>query len=288
MLTIEAHSSHVNCARFSPDSSFVVSAGFSGELRAWDPESAKLIREYSGHEKSVNSVAFFDDQELLVSGSADGTLIVWDAESGKPLKTWTDLSKGIGSVAVTGDETIVASGPQTMLHVRTWPDGNVVNTVKPVSKNLSVLALSGDRKTAVIGGLGSTVFYYSMADGSEIGRLETGEKAIMSFRYSDSNRFYIYGYSGELVLRSTSDEILATYKGPGGYGGVAVAPGGRTVAMSSSEGISILSTNDLSLIKKIPVKAKGNYGLSFSPDGGQLALASADKRVRIWTREELL
>lgn len=68
---------------------------------------------------------------------------------------------------------------------------------------------------------------------------------------------------------------------------LALAPGGEQIALGVDHQVMLWSVEQGIQIAELSVKPKGVYGLAFSPDGRWLALASADRRIRVWKRDHI-
>ena len=63
---------------YSPDGSFLVTAGEDKSIHVWDPPGAAPSNTLKGHADGIQAVAFTPLGDRLVSGSRDGTIRMWD------------------------------------------------------------------------------------------------------------------------------------------------------------------------------------------------------------------
>ncbi|MEU0894925.1 caspase family protein [Streptomyces massasporeus] len=65
----------------------VVSADDVGRVRVWDPESRRIVCEFTGHEGWASSVVctVLDGRNVAVVGYQDGTAQIWDLEAKRPV-----------------------------------------------------------------------------------------------------------------------------------------------------------------------------------------------------------
>lgn len=76
-----AHSETAQSVQFSPDSRFLATTGWDGDVYLWDVISRQQIGKLSGHSAHVNSCAFSPVDFLLTTGASgqkDNSIIFWD------------------------------------------------------------------------------------------------------------------------------------------------------------------------------------------------------------------
>ncbi|MBI3161110.1 MAG: TIR domain-containing protein, partial [Chloroflexi bacterium] len=80
------HTFDVGRVAFSPDGSFIASAGWDHMIGLWDVKTGQLDGEFlKGHSDWVYDVAFSPDGKTLASAGRDGMIILWDVESRTPI-----------------------------------------------------------------------------------------------------------------------------------------------------------------------------------------------------------
>lgn len=86
-MLLSGHTGSVNCCRFAPDGSFMVSCGNDASVQLWDIESGTQIRSLLGHASPVNGCHVSADSSMIASVSEDGAIKVWRAVDGVCLMT---------------------------------------------------------------------------------------------------------------------------------------------------------------------------------------------------------
>lgn len=97
-------------AAWSPTGAPIVSSGWEGKLRLWDPTTHAETGTLDGHKAAVVSVAFSHDGRRLASGSFDDTVRVWDVDARKEIRRLDDHTGKVGVVAFSVDDALLATG----------------------------------------------------------------------------------------------------------------------------------------------------------------------------------
>lgn len=280
---IRAHSSHVSKVLFTKDDSMLFSFGFSGELRCWNTADWSLIREFEGHSETVNGGVEYNGS--LITVSRDKKLNFFELDTGKLTDSIEDHKKGIDNILMTSDQKYLLTSGQDRMVVTRNMDGSRIAELKPNGKNLSIKTTTTDSKHVMIGGLGNQVQVFTIPDLQEVASFEVGNIALTCIRcHPEKDLAWCLDYSGGLSVIDTKSwkvtEVVPLNRK--GVMGLAYAPARNELAITADKAVLLLDADSLELKQELSSSAKGNYGINYSHDNKVLALASADKKVRIW------
>lgn len=280
---IQAHSSHVNKVLFTKDDSMLFSFGFSGELRCWNTTDWSLIREFEGHTETVNGGVEYN--ERLITVSRDKKINFFELESGKLFHSIEDHKKGIDNILMTRDQQYLLTSGQDKMAVSRNMDGSLIASLKPTGKNLSIKTTTPDSKYVVVGGMGDQLHVFTIPELESVASFDAGKVAVSCVRcHPEKGLAWCLDYSGSLNVIDTKNwEVtqVVPLNRKGGIG-LAYAPKRNELAITADKAVLLLDADSLELKQELFSSAKGNYGVNYSHNNKLLALASADKKVRIW------
>eukprot|EP01064_Diplonema_japonicum_P036977 TRINITY_DN8529_c0_g1_i1.p1 TRINITY_DN8529_c0_g1~~TRINITY_DN8529_c0_g1_i1.p1 ORF type:complete len:523 (+),score=96.33 TRINITY_DN8529_c0_g1_i1:51-1619(+) len=110
--TIKGHSGRVYDARFSPDSSVIVSASLDKVSKVFSMKDGSCLRTLSGHTEGVISVGFSQKPGsiLLATGSDDTTIRLWNWQTGNVIDTLKNGHENtVWGIAFSSDDAIMVS-----------------------------------------------------------------------------------------------------------------------------------------------------------------------------------
>jgi cilia- and flagella-associated protein 52 len=71
------------CVAFSADGSAILSGWSDGKIRAFGPQSGKLLYTIDAHLKAVKAVAATHDPHRIITGGQDGMVRIWEVRCPK-------------------------------------------------------------------------------------------------------------------------------------------------------------------------------------------------------------
>ncbi|MCG9131695.1 sigma-70 family RNA polymerase sigma factor [Candidatus Poribacteria bacterium] len=266
---------------FSPDGKrFAVATGAG--IWLYDAQTYREISLLTGHTGVVRAVAFSSDGKTLASGARDRTIKLWNLETGD-VTTCIGHRGGVESVAFSFDGQMIVSGAvDSTIELWDTETGQNLATFTGHASRVRVfsVAFSPDGKTVASGAEDNTIKLWDVETRQNTATLTGHKKVILSVAFSPDGKILASGSGDDTVKlwHVETGQNLHTFKHRDRVFSVAFSPDGKLVAGGSYRGIKlwdIETGEDLSVLEEGTKVISGS--IAFSPDGGTLVSASADR-----------
>jgi WD40 repeat protein len=280
---LQAGGGAVNAATFSRDGSLVATASDRGGVRLFRTGSHELVRPFKVG-SPVASVVFSADGLKLLAAARDGRALIWDTTSGTPLQTLPHGAAVLDAVFAGGGSLVVTGSADQSLRIWDATSGRLLHTVTgPRDVRTLVVSHDGTLVTAVSPG-DPVARVYSLPSGDLVASLpQQSEVTAAAFSPSDDllvttgrrNAFVWSTQSWTLQRLLVGHEAALT--------DVVFAADGRAVTTSIDSSARVWNPETGDLIFTLAAQHQQKVlAAAVSPDGTQIATASADRTARIW------
>jgi WD40 repeat protein/serine/threonine protein kinase len=240
---------------FSPDGSKLAVAGVN--LHLWDLTNGKNLLTRDERGAAINCVAFSGDGRYLAAAGKDSTVRVWETDGGKELVVFREHKSEVTALGFSPDGRHVVSSSRGQELVWQRETCRVVLTT-PGNNQFSHGPLPLRSSFSPDGRL------FAASDGKGVTRawdLETGQ-VVQSFRgHRDVDSIMGVAFDFEGRRLATADTVGIVCLHDVATGSVILSVSARTDPALAPVGVS---------------------QVAFSPDGKGLALACADRTVKVW------
>jgi WD40 repeat protein len=272
---------------FTADSSAILAGYGDGNLRLWDADSFKLLREYIGlPDDTVYSVAISPDQKTVAAGIDSAGILLWDFANpvqARVLEGHNDIVRSV-EFSADGTQLISASNDAT---VRLWDvaTGETLFQMLGHTDRVRRAIFSPDGEHAFSASQDSHIIEWDLNTG-KIVRTYVGHVATVYAVFNLPENRLLTG-SSDGTLRIWDTQNGAQIRSLEGHGdvvyAVAISPDG-TRALSGSHDRSVvlwdLQTGEIINIMK--GHTAGVRGVTFSPDGTRALSTGRDKTMILW------
>lgn len=286
------HTNFVNCVRYSPDGSKVVSVSTDKTIQLYDGATGQPTAELTNaHAGGIYSASFSPDSASFATASADKTVKIWDAATLALLQTLpiaADPQLGDAQVAVLWTRTHLLSvslnGNINILD-RGSPDGPV-RTICAHQVGVSALFVEPAPQLLFTGSCDGVICRRSLADGGNSAvKLAATDKRSMEGGVHSTKVVGIVARPGDdLVLSSGWDDKLR-------LAGADVALNGQPcslVASKDTELVLSVTNAEIALFRGLD-KVASLGALSYTPTCGSLlgetevAVGGSDNKTHIYS-----
>ncbi len=244
---VVAQAEGIIATAWSPDGSMIAVSGVDGLLQIRDT-SNQVIRGFTGLTTNVSSVDWGPDSTKIVSGGDDRLIYVWEVNTGQQ----------IGKLTGTG----------SIIQVDWSPDGGKI--------------------LATLYGGPYTLMSWNATSYTQIGALDAGDTFGANWN-SDSTKIAAVNSVGYInIFSATLGAPLTSFTVDGGPISIAWSPDGTKLVTgigsldNNTNKILIWDSSTGALLNSFVGHTDIISVVSFSPNGQQIASASADGTVRIW------
>lgn len=196
----------VRSLSMSPDSRFVASGWFEGDVQVWQVRVSPKRRRISTtlcdraqvSQGRVEAVCFTADGTGLLTAGADGSIVVWsfETETGRfhRDRQLTDMPVPVNAIALAAEGTLLVSGSRDRtLAVWDLATGELQGVLAGHAGSVTTLAVCPDGDTVVSGSSDGTVKLWSLSQQGAIASFCDGGDAVMAVAVSPDGRAIVSG-----------------------------------------------------------------------------------------------
>jgi WD40 repeat protein/tRNA A-37 threonylcarbamoyl transferase component Bud32 len=306
--TLRGHTDEVHTVAFSSNGSRLASAGLDRIVRVWELPGGKEILQLSGHRRYITAVAFSRDGGTLASASADRTAKLWNLETHREVLTLRGHGGPVNSLAFhpTDAERLVTGSSDPDRTVKVWDlrTGLETLTLKPQGLGVRAVVFNRDGSLLATSDNNGMVKVWDATPGDRPLILRGHGSGVFAVSFSPDGRTLASGgggvdeiakpLTGELRRwdMTTGQELLPLREDIGWVRALSFSPDGRRLACGTGTyndqrkaipgEVVVLASSDGQRRLTLPGHAGWVRGITFSPDGRQLASGSSDGTVRLW------
>ncbi|NJL64280.1 MAG: hypothetical protein HC903_23745 [Methylacidiphilales bacterium] len=233
---------------FSPDSQTIATTNKDNTIQLWHTDITEKLKEpyqiIKAHSDKINSVTFSPDGKIIASASNDKTVKLWNRD-GTRFKTLLHQGK-VNRVAFSPDGILASAAEDTT--VKLWDSQGREQRKLPHSQAVKYVAFSPDGNTI----LTQSNDYIKLwnRNGQEIKNIDVSQYS--SFDFSpDSKILAAFTNYSELKLHYLNGVWFKEAKIEGfSINGLSFNPDGKTIVVTSDDGISTLSLDIDELLKR--------------------------------------
>jgi WD40 repeat protein len=272
---LAAHDSWVRALGFSPDGNVLYSGGYDGRLICWPAAAEKPAptRVIQAHEGWLRALAVSPDGERIATCGNDNLVKLWDAADGKLVATLTGHAHHVYNVAFhPSGEWLVSCDLKGVLKQWKTATGELERELAPAAALYKY----------------DTSFRADIGGARSIALNTDGTQLALGGITNVTNAFAGIGHAAVVLIDVKENKVLrqleAKEKVNGVAWGVAWHPDGFWIALAGGGGGGWLyfykgdAANELHKFK-LPTDGRD---LSVSPDHQRLAVAHADKTLRLY------
>lgn len=184
-LILDAHSSTVFTARFSPNGAFVATGGNDHRAYLWSATDGTQLHNLIGHTGHIAHVEFSPDSKWLLTASADATIGLWETATGNLITMLYGHTANVNTAffSANGERFATASNDKT---AKIWDveQRKLVATLEGHTARVEKAVFSNDNtKVATAGGDG-TAKVWNAASGALITTVTPVHTGLLDIVYS--------------------------------------------------------------------------------------------------------
>jgi WD40 repeat protein len=285
---LEGHRAFISSLVFWPDGKTLASASGDQTIRLWDLTDISNVppaRVLQGHKLEVWKLALLPDNTTLVSGSKDGSVLVWDTSATRSRHDYITLPDKIDGwwFSPDGKSLLTSKYDETSkfddLARWTGTDFQEKAPLKKLGRDFYSWKLSTDRKWIAGASTNDVIQVWDLQHGKLVHQfaVSTNFRADINC-FIDQDKTLIVTYFGNDNVEEwdiATGEKMRSWQGIRDWDYARISPNGQLCLTWRNDDTALLRNLADGHETSLNLDAKKQFsGLSFSPDGKLLAVAS--------------
>lgn len=238
------HENTVNCAFFSPDGNWVLTASRDRTARLWDAGTGESVGGVMSHAGAIEWAIFSPDGSRIATAGSDGTVRIWATQTQQPTGPSMRHDGGVLKVAFSPDGARLVSGSYDGT-ARVWDvaSGRAIGSPWAHDGEVRAIEFSSDGRKVAIGGGNRSARIWDLQSGEPRTPLLKHDAMVSSLAFSSDGRKLVTGaYDGTARIWDADDGRLLAPPLPHNHvvSQVAFQPRGERILTASHDGMARL------------------------------------------------